>query len=60
MSNSLHILPTIYESSDDQDNESVEINEDDDVFEDHTSEPVSFEHHYIYVYLCILCIFMYI
>ena len=39
-SNSLHIMPTIYESADDLDNDSVDIS--DDVFDDHASEPVHF------------------
>ena len=39
LSNSLHILPTIYESTDGQDAESNEIT--DDVFEDHPCEQVS-------------------
>ena len=39
LSNSLHILPTIYESTDGQDSESNEIA--DDVFEDHPCEQVS-------------------
>ena len=48
-SNSLRILPTIYESADDEDNDSIEIG--DDVFDDHALEMVSFSHFHVTFFL---------